>query len=85
MSSKSKPVEFLVVISSSVSLFALQGQQAVAGALAFWMANSSELLNFLKRDKDLSGLTRQSQLGLSQLVHSAYRYAQIQTLSLGGV
>ncbi|XP_068436318.1 afadin [Clinocottus analis] len=50
----------------------IQRQQAIAGALAFWMANSSELLNFLKHDKDLSPLTRQSQLDLSHLVHKAY-------------
>ncbi|TDG99213.1 hypothetical protein EPR50_G00207700 [Perca flavescens] len=47
-------------------------QQAIAGALAFWMANSSELLNFLKHDKDLCSLTHQSQLDLSHLVHKAY-------------
>lgn len=76
---KSKRFEFLIVhSSSSVSIFALQDQQAIAGALAFWMANSSELLNFLKQDKELSLLTRQSQLDLTQLVHGAYRYAQIQ-------
>lgn len=50
-----------------------QGQQAGAGALAFWTANSSELLNFLKRDGDLSALTGQSQRDLARLVHSAYR------------
>ncbi|XP_037602474.1 afadin [Sebastes umbrosus] len=50
----------------------IQMQQAIAGALAFWMANSSELLNFLKHDKDLSSLTQQSQLDLSHLVHKAY-------------
>lgn len=54
-------------------MFALQGQQASAGALAFWMANSSELLNFLQRDRDLNVLTRLSQLDLSRLVHRAYR------------
>lgn len=70
---KSERLEFLIVHSSSVSILALQGQQAIAGALAFWMANSSELLNFLKRDKDLGLLTRQSQLDLTHLVHSAYR------------
>ncbi|XP_049918592.1 afadin isoform X3 [Epinephelus moara] len=52
----------------------IQRQQAIAGALAFWMANSSELLNFLKHDKDLSSLTQQSQLDLSHLVHKAYSY-----------
>ncbi|KAA8581893.1 hypothetical protein FQN60_008633 [Etheostoma spectabile] len=50
----------------------IQRQQTIAGALAFWMANSSELLNFLKHDKDLSSLTHQSQLDLSHLVHKAY-------------
>ncbi|CAG13217.1 unnamed protein product, partial [Tetraodon nigroviridis] len=51
---------------------ASQGQRSGAGALAFWMANSSELLNFLKRDRDLSPLTRQSQRDLAHLVHGAY-------------
>ncbi|XP_034419429.1 afadin [Cyclopterus lumpus] len=50
----------------------IQRQLAIAGPLAFWMANSSELLNFLKRDKELGSLTRQSQLDLSHLVHKAY-------------
>ncbi|XP_051813953.1 afadin-like isoform X2 [Acanthochromis polyacanthus] len=50
----------------------IQRQQTIAGALAFWMANSSELLNFLKHDKDLGPLTQQSQLELSHLVHKAY-------------
>ncbi|KAM6912204.1 afadin [Xenentodon cancila] len=50
----------------------IQRQRAIAGALAFWMANSSELLNFLKHDKDLGPLTRQSQLDLSRQVHKAY-------------
>lgn len=51
----------------------VQRQRSIAGALAFWMANSSELLNFLKRDRDLSPLTQQSQLDLSNLVHKAYK------------
>ncbi|KAL6105260.1 uncharacterized protein ACO6RY_06827 [Pungitius sinensis] len=50
----------------------IERQQAIAGALAFWMANSSELLNFLKHDQDLSVFTQQSQLDLSHLVHKAY-------------
>ncbi|XP_039993356.1 afadin-like [Xiphias gladius] len=51
----------------------MQRQQTIAGAIAFWMANSSELLNFFKHDKDLCPLTQQSQLDLSHLVHKAYR------------
>nr|XP_040055730.1 afadin isoform X3 [Gasterosteus aculeatus aculeatus] len=58
----------LVAMTSKV----IERQQAGAGALAFWMANCSELLNFLKHDKDLSVITRQSQLDLSHLVHKAY-------------
>ncbi|XP_041828575.1 afadin [Melanotaenia boesemani] len=52
----------------------IQRQKAMAGALAFWMANSSELLNFLKHDKDLSPLTQNSQLNLSHQVHRAYSF-----------
>lgn len=77
-SRKSERGEFGRAGSSSGSVFVLQGQQAIAGALAFWMANASELLNFLKRDRDLRLLTRQSQRELSQLVHRAYRYAHVQ-------
>ncbi|XP_077396114.1 afadin isoform X2 [Festucalex cinctus] len=50
----------------------IQRQHDIPGALAFWMANTSELLNFFKHDKDLSRLTQQSQLDLSHLVHKAY-------------
>ncbi|XP_029284012.1 afadin [Cottoperca gobio] len=52
----------------------IQRQQTLAGALAFWMANSSELMNFFKLDKDLDQLTRQSQLDLSRLVHRAHSF-----------
>ncbi|XP_047467284.1 afadin-like [Mugil cephalus] len=52
----------------------IERQKTIAGALAFWMSNSSELLNFLKNDRDLSPLTQQSQLNLSHLVHRAYSY-----------
>lgn len=57
------------------AISAFQRQQSIAGGLAFWMANTSELLNFFKQDKDLSRLTQQSQLDLSHLVHKAYRYS----------
>nr|XP_020478520.1 afadin-like [Monopterus albus] len=52
----------------------IQRQQTMAGALSFWMANSAELLNFFKHDKDLSPLTQQSQLDLSHLVHKSYSH-----------
>ncbi|XP_029350222.1 afadin [Echeneis naucrates] len=52
----------------------IQKQQTVAGALAFWIANSSELLHFFKHDKDLCPLTKQSQPALSHLVYKAYSF-----------
>ncbi|XP_014887166.1 afadin isoform X1 [Poecilia latipinna] len=52
----------------------IQRHQAITGVLAFWLANSSELLNFLKNDKDLGRLTKQSQLDLSHQVHNAYSF-----------
>ncbi|XP_035467399.2 afadin isoform X1 [Scophthalmus maximus] len=52
----------------------IQRQESIAGALAFWMANASELLNFFKHDRDLRLLTQQSQLDLPHLVHKAYRF-----------
>ncbi|XP_061651455.1 afadin [Phyllopteryx taeniolatus] len=60
----------MVALTSKV----IQRQQDVAGALAFWMANASELLNFFKHDKDLSRPTRQCQLDLSRLVRKAYTH-----------
>ncbi|XP_056152285.1 afadin-like [Lampris incognitus] len=51
----------------------VEKQQTSAGGLAFWMANSSELLNFIKNDKDLGPLTQQAQVDLSHLVHKSYR------------
>lgn len=60
-------------VNDNAAIFGLQRQQTIAGALAFWIANSSELLNFFKHDEDLCPLTQQSQLDLSHLVHKAYR------------
>uniref|UniRef100_A0A3P9LRL1 Afadin, adherens junction formation factor a n=1 Tax=Oryzias latipes TaxID=8090 RepID=A0A3P9LRL1_ORYLA len=60
------------VIQASPDL--IQSQQFMVGSLAFWLANSSELLIFLKRDKDLGPLTQHSQLDLSHLVHTAYSF-----------
>jgi len=44
------------------------------GFLAFWMANSSELLNFLRQDKHLSRMTEQNQEELAQTVQMAFKY-----------
>ncbi|KAG7280366.1 hypothetical protein CRUP_022194 [Coryphaenoides rupestris] len=51
-----------------------QKQKNIAGALAFWMANASELLNFAKQDKDLSRITLDGQDILAHLVQMAFKY-----------
>lgn len=51
----------------------LQKQKNIAGALAFWMANASELLNFIKQDKDLSRVTLDAQDVLAHLVQMAFK------------
>ncbi|XP_023203476.1 afadin isoform X8 [Xiphophorus maculatus] len=51
-----------------------QKQKNIAGALAFWMANASELLNFVKQDRDLSRVTLDAQDILAHLVQMAFKY-----------
>ncbi|XP_075718734.1 afadin isoform X6 [Rhinoderma darwinii] len=51
-----------------------QKQKNIAGALAFWMANASELLNFLKQDRDLSRITLDAQDVLAHLVQMAFKH-----------
>ncbi|XP_041108493.1 afadin isoform X7 [Polyodon spathula] len=51
-----------------------QKQKNIAGALAFWMANASELLNFIKQDKDLTRVTLDAQDVLAHLVQMAFKY-----------
>ncbi|XP_014441875.1 afadin [Tupaia chinensis] len=51
-----------------------QKQKNIAGALAFWMANASELLNFIKQDRDLSRITLDAQDVLAHLVQVAFKY-----------
>lgn len=57
----------------SWSFSPFQKQKSIAGAVAFWMANASELLNFLKQDRDLSPITLQAQEDLAHLVHKAFK------------
>ena len=45
----------------------------MAGHLAFWMANSSEFLHFLKQDVELSGMTEESQKILAHTTQQAFR------------
>lgn len=61
---------FLVLFLPS---FCLQKQKNIAGALAFWMANASELLNFIKQDRDLSRITVDAQDVLAHLVQMAFK------------
>uniref|UniRef100_A0A8D0GE25 Afadin n=1 Tax=Sphenodon punctatus TaxID=8508 RepID=A0A8D0GE25_SPHPU len=51
-----------------------QKQKNIAGALAFWMANASELLNFIKQDRDLSRISLDAQDVLAHLVQMAFKY-----------
>lgn len=55
------------------NVFCLQKQKNIAGALAFWMANASELLNFIKQDRDLSRITLDAQDVLAHLVQMAFK------------
>uniref|UniRef100_A0A4W3HY54 Afadin n=1 Tax=Callorhinchus milii TaxID=7868 RepID=A0A4W3HY54_CALMI len=51
-----------------------QKQKNIAGALAFWMANASELLNFVKQDRDLSRISLDAQDVLAHLVQMAFKF-----------
>uniref|UniRef100_A0A8C8JE42 Afadin n=1 Tax=Oncorhynchus tshawytscha TaxID=74940 RepID=A0A8C8JE42_ONCTS len=57
-----------------IQIDAARKQKNIAGALAFWMANASELLNFIKQDKDLSRITLDAQDVLAHLVQMAFKY-----------
>ncbi|XP_042638192.1 afadin [Orycteropus afer afer] len=54
-----------------------QKQKNIAGALAFWMANASELLNFVKQDRDLSRITLDAQDVLAHLVQMAFNHDDV--------
>ena len=51
----------------------LQENNTTAGHLAFWMANSSEFLHFLKQDKHLTNMTEESQKILAHTTQQAFR------------
>lgn len=44
------------------------------GSLAFWMANCSEFLHFIKEDVDISPYTKDGQQVLAQSVQLAFRH-----------
>ncbi|XP_014680003.1 PREDICTED: afadin-like, partial [Priapulus caudatus] len=50
------------------------GQQGSASALAYRMANASELLHFMKQDRDISLYSVTAQDKLADVVHSAFKY-----------
>ncbi|XP_075718755.1 afadin isoform X25 [Rhinoderma darwinii] len=66
----------IAVVNKMVSMMesVIQKQKNIAGALAFWMANASELLNFLKQDRDLSRITLDAQDVLAHLVQMAFKH-----------
>uniref|UniRef100_A0A673IPJ0 Afadin n=1 Tax=Sinocyclocheilus rhinocerous TaxID=307959 RepID=A0A673IPJ0_9TELE len=68
--------KFIAIVNKMVSMMegVIQKQKNIAGALAFWMANASELLNFIKQDKDLSRITLDAQDVLAHLVQMAFKY-----------
>ncbi|XP_045551668.1 afadin isoform X19 [Salmo salar] len=66
----------IAIVNKMVSMMegVIQKQKNIAGSLAFWMANASELLNFIKQDKDLSRITLDAQDVLAHLVQMAFKY-----------
>ncbi|XP_030627207.1 afadin isoform X8 [Chanos chanos] len=68
--------KLIAIVNKMVSMMegVIQKQKNIAGALAFWMANASELLNFFKQDKDLSRITLDAQDILAHLVQKAFKY-----------
>lgn len=46
----------------------------MAGGLAFWMANASELLHFYRQDMDLDPLTQTAQAILAQSIQESFAY-----------
>ncbi|XP_054990123.1 afadin isoform X6 [Sorex araneus] len=75
-SASERPHRVIAIVSKMVSMMesVIQKQKNIAGALAFWMANASELLNFIKQDRDLSRITVDAQDVLAHLVQMAFKY-----------
>uniref|UniRef100_A0A3Q2P0B2 Afadin n=1 Tax=Fundulus heteroclitus TaxID=8078 RepID=A0A3Q2P0B2_FUNHE len=76
MSPSERTHKVISIVNKMVSMMegVIQKQKNIAGALAFWMANSSELLNFIKQDRDLSRITLDAQDILAHLVQMAFKY-----------
>jgi len=50
-----------------------QESRNIAGSLAFWLANTSEFLHFIKQDQQVAQYTSDSENVLTQIVHTAYK------------
>ncbi|KAK3542239.1 hypothetical protein QTP86_021401, partial [Hemibagrus guttatus] len=76
ISASERTHKVIAIVNKMVSMMegVIQKQKNIAGALAFWMANASELLNFIKQDKDLSRITLDAQDVLAHLVQLAFKY-----------
>ncbi|KAG2468292.1 AFAD protein, partial [Polypterus senegalus] len=76
MSPSERTHKVIAIVNKMVHMMegVIQKQKNIAGALAFWMANASELLNFIKQDKDLSRITLDAQDILAHLVQMAFKY-----------
>ncbi|XP_023203481.1 afadin isoform X12 [Xiphophorus maculatus] len=76
MSPSERTHKVIAIVNKMVSMMegVIQKQKNIAGALAFWMANASELLNFVKQDRDLSRVTLDAQDILAHLVQMAFKY-----------
>ncbi|XP_061125846.1 afadin isoform X14 [Syngnathus typhle] len=76
MSPSERTHKVIAIVNKMVSMMegVIQKQKNIAGALAFWMANASELLNFIKQDRDLSRVTLDAQDVLAHLVQMAFKY-----------
>ncbi|XP_041420420.1 afadin isoform X20 [Xenopus laevis] len=75
-SSAERTHKVIAVVNKMVGMMesVIQKQKNIAGALAFWMANASELLNFIKQDRDLNRITLDAQDVLAHLVQMAFKY-----------
>uniref|UniRef100_A0A3Q2YWH5 Afadin n=1 Tax=Hippocampus comes TaxID=109280 RepID=A0A3Q2YWH5_HIPCM len=76
MSPSERTHKVIAIVNKMVSMMegVIQKQKNIAGALAFWMANASELLNFIKQDRDMSRVTLDAQDVLAHLVQMAFKY-----------
>ncbi|XP_070842828.1 afadin isoform X24 [Chaetodon trifascialis] len=76
MSPSERTHKVIAIVNKMVSMMegVIQKQKNIAGALAFWMANASELLNFIKQDRDLNRITLDAQDILAHLVQMAFKY-----------